>query len=182
MTLSDTVWLAEPCRFRTTMVYKPVSAGQASEMSTLLCVSLLLTDTLWTAFTTWWNGYIWNPQIPEVQIRWTTNKITHYILLIYIYIPCPCCKSSSRPPGHSGSWTHSVVGPAVLPEPPPALVGLQTALVVLRRLLIGHQHPHSAVKQMFHPLGWPSSPFSTEAFAWSWSRLVSMGRCNRRQI
>lgn len=52
MTLSGMVCWAEPCTVRTTTVYEPVSSGQAREISTTLCVSLLWTEILGPAATT----------------------------------------------------------------------------------------------------------------------------------
>lgn len=68
-------------------------------------------------------------QVAEVQIRWARKQSKPTF-----FLPCPGCKSSSRLPGRSYSWTHSVVGPALPPEPPPALAGLETGLVVLGRI------------------------------------------------
>lgn len=48
-------------------------------------------------------------------------------------LPCLGCKSSSKPLGQSCSGSHSEAGPALLLEPPPALVSRETPQEVLTR-------------------------------------------------
>ena len=144
MTLRETVCWAEPCLFRTTTEYEPASAGQAWEISTLLNVSLLLTDILGPPATTWRGGtqqelyWLWSSEWEhEVTDPTTTGALT---------APCLCCKSSSRPMELSCSWTHSAAGPALLLGPPPAQAGLWTPEEVLRRssLLVSIKHEWSS--------------------------------------
>lgn len=107
-----------------------------------------------------------NAQIADVQIRWARKQTKP------TFLPCPGCKSSSRPPGQSCSWTHSVVGPALPPEPPPDLVGLETALVALGRII--NQLPIPSAQQWtFYLFGSWKSPFSAEAFAWRRCSVIS---------